>query len=62
VAFNVSGQSRADHVVVDAILHPAGSSMQFLYGGTGSIPVSTAPDGTRYVTLTLAPYQFAILK
>jgi alpha-amylase len=62
VAFNVSGQSRADHVVVDAILHPADSSMQFLYGGTGSIPVSTAPDGTRYVTLPLAPYQFAILK
>jgi glycosidase len=62
VVFNVSGQSRADHVVVDAILHLAGSSMRFLYGGAGSIPVSTAPNGTRYVTLTLAPYQFAILK
>jgi hypothetical protein len=62
VAFNVSGQPRTDHVVVDAVLHAAGSSMQFLYGGVGSIPVSTAPDGTRYVTLALAPYQFVILK
>jgi alpha-amylase len=62
VAYNVSAQPRADHVVIDATLHPPGSSLNFLFGSTGSIPVSTAPDGTRFITLALSGHQFVILK
>lgn len=62
VAYNVSGAPRQDKVVVDGVLHPAPSEMTFLYGGAGSIPVSTAPDGTRFVELDLGPHQFAILQ
>ncbi len=61
VAYNVSGAARSDCVIVDATLHPASSRMQFLYGKAGSVPVSTAPDGTRFVKLDLAPHQFVVL-
>jgi alpha-amylase len=61
VAYNVAGQSRQDSVVVDSILHPAGSTLSYLYGGTGAVPVQSAPDGTRFVRLDLAPHQFVIL-
>ena len=62
VAYNVEGKGRHDSVIVDAELHPAGSSMQFLYGGTGSVPVRTAANGSRFVNLDLAPHQFVILR
>ncbi len=62
IAYNVSGQPRSDHVVVDATLHPAGSSMAFLFGGVGSVEVTTAADGTRFVTLPLGGHQFVILQ
>ena len=61
VAYNVSGAARSDSVLVDATLHPAPSQMHFLYGKTGNTPVKTAPDGTRFVQLDLAPHQFVIL-
>jgi glycosidase len=61
VAYNVAGASRSDCVIVDADLHSDGSSMTFLYGGTGTVPVRTAPDGSRHVLLNLAPHQFVIL-
>jgi glycosidase len=60
VAYNVSGAPRNDSVIVDATLHSSGS-MRFLYGGTGTVPVQTAPDGSRFVNLPLTGYGFAIL-
>jgi glycosidase len=61
IAYNVSDAARSDSVIVDADLHPAPSSMTFLYGGAGAVPVRTATDGSRFVTLNLGPRQFAIL-
>ena len=61
VAYNVAGNDRHDSVVVDAELHADGSSMRFLPGGTGTVPVRTAKDGTRFVRLDLGPHQFVIL-
>jgi len=61
VAYNVSKQSRSDCVIVDGTLHAAGSTMTFLYGGAGTVPVQTAPDGSPFVRLTLQGYQFVIL-
>jgi alpha-amylase len=61
VAYNVSGQARHDAIVVDAVLHPAPSTMSFLYGGAGTVPVQTAADGTRFVHLDLEPHQFVVL-
>ena len=61
VAYNVSGQARHDRVIVDATLHAASSQMSFLYGKSGSVPVETAPNGTRFVKLDLDPHQFVIL-
>ncbi len=61
-AYNVSGETRHDKVIVDATLHPAPSSMTFLFGGSGSVPVETSSSGARFVTLDLAPHQFVILK
>jgi hypothetical protein len=61
VAYNVSSQARSDCVIVDAILHGAGS-MKFLYGGTGTVPVQPLPDGTRFVRLDLQGHQFVILE
>jgi hypothetical protein len=48
-------------VIVDAELHADGSSLRFLYGGVGTVPVRTAADGSRFVQLDLAPHQFVIL-
>jgi alpha-amylase len=60
VAYNVSADARTDAVVVDASLHPTGSTMTFLYGKTGTVPVEDS-NGTRFVRLDLAGHQFAIL-
>ena len=62
VAYNVSNQTRHDSVVVDAILHPDSSTMSFLYGQQGLVPVHTAADGTRFIHLDLTPHQFVILR
>jgi len=62
VAYNVSTESRTDCVIVDASLHAEKSTMTFLYGGSGSVPVKATPDGARFVQLDLAPYQFVILQ
>jgi hypothetical protein len=62
IAYNVSAQTRHDAVVIDSVLHPDASTMSFLYGGTGTVPVRTAADGTRFVHLDLAPHQFVILR
>jgi glycosidase len=62
VAYNVSGAIRGDSVVVDATLHPAGSTMTYLYGGVGTVAVETAASGAHFVTLPLAPYQFVVLR
>jgi glycosidase len=64
VAYNVSAAARSDRIVVDSPLHhdPV-SSMRFVYGGAGTVPVETAPDcETRYVRLDLQPHQFVILE
>jgi glycosidase len=61
VAYNVSNAARGDGVIVDATLHADGSTMKFLYGGAGTVPVQTAADGSRFVKLNLAPLQFVIL-
>lgn len=62
VAYNVTDGNRRDSVIVDSELHAPGSSMRFLYGGTGTVPVRTANNGSRFVTLNLAPHQFVILR
>lgn len=61
VAYNVSAAARTDRVVVDGGVHPAGSSLKFLYGGAGSAVVNGAANGTCFVRLNLAPRQFVIL-
>jgi hypothetical protein len=61
VAYNVENNDRHDNVIVDSVLHAEGSGMRFLYGGTGTIPVRTASDGSRFVKLDLTPHQFVIL-
>ncbi|HEY2845303.1 MAG TPA: alpha-amylase family glycosyl hydrolase [Bryobacteraceae bacterium] len=61
VAYNVSGQARSDKVIIDGTLHTDGSQMTFLYGQAGQTAVKTAPDGSRFVTLTLSPHQFVVL-
>ncbi len=61
VAYNVEDNDRHDSVIVDSTLHADGSTMRFLYGATGTIPVGTANDGTRFVKLDLTPHQFVIL-
>lgn len=62
VAYNVSNQARNDRVIVDASFHATGSTMNFLYGGAGSVTVEEAPSGARLVQLNLAPYQFVVLQ
>lgn len=62
VAYNVAPSPRTDCVVVDSALHPDGDTMTFLYGATGSVPVNTAHDGTRFVRLALEGRQFVILE
>ncbi len=61
VAYNVSGAARTDRVIVDATLHAAGSTMTYLYGGTGTVTVQKAASGACFVTLPLAGYQFVVL-
>ena len=61
VAYNVSGETRHDRVIIDATLHPEPSQLTFLYGKPGTVPVQTAPSGARFVQLDLAPHQFVIL-
>jgi glycosidase len=61
VAYNVDSNTRHDSVIVDATLHRAGSTMRFLYGGTGTVPVGVAGDGSCFVKLDLAGHQFVIL-
>jgi hypothetical protein len=39
VGYNVADEKREDCVVVDSSLHRSGSSMNFLYGKTGSVSV-----------------------
>lgn len=61
VAYNVSTSGRQDGVIVDATLHADGSTMEFLYGGTGTVPVRTAQDGSRFVELDLKGHQLVVL-
>jgi glycosidase len=60
VAYNVSGQSRNDYVLIDNSFHQPGDSLTFLYGETGTIPISRI-GATLYVQLQLAPHQWVIL-
>ncbi len=62
VAYNVSAAKRTDSVIVDATLHAAGSTMTYLYGGSGTVTVQQAASGARFVTLPLAGYQFVVLR
>jgi glycosidase len=62
VAYNVSASNRNDRVVIDATLYPDLSTLNFLYGSAGSVTAHTAPNGTRFVQLDLAPHQFVILQ
>lgn len=60
-AYNVSGQARNDCVIVDSTLHSDGSTMRFLYGGSGTTQVRSAANGSRFVQLALPPFGFVIL-
>ena len=62
VAYNVSSSARNDAIVIDAAMHADGEKLQFLYGKVGNLSASTAPDGTRFVRLPLAPHQFVIVE
>jgi glycosidase len=61
VAYNVSSQPRADFVIVDTTLHADGDHLTYLYGGSGTVLVETASDGSRFVHLPLSGYQFVVL-
>jgi alpha-amylase len=61
IAYNVSGALRNDCVVVDSTLHSDGSTMRFLYGGTGTAAVSAATNGSRFVRLNLPAFGFVVL-
>jgi hypothetical protein len=61
VAYNVSDAKRTDSVIVDATLHAAGSTMTYLYGGSGTVTVRQTASGACFVTLPLAGYQFVVL-
>ncbi len=61
VAYNISSSARSDCVLIDATLHAAGGALTSLYGPPGSVPVQTAPDGSRFVRLNLQGFQFVIL-
>lgn len=54
VAYNVSGEHRADCVIVEASYRRAGETMAFLYGAKGRIPVRETPEGARFVQLDQA--------
>jgi len=62
VAYNVSASQQSYAVVVDSDLHGDGVPMRFLYGDSGTVPVETAPDSTRFVRLSLGPHELVILK
>ena len=62
VAYNVSPHGRKDCVMVDASIHKAGDTMNFLYGRSGATEVQSAPDGSLFVQLDLNPWQLAILE
>jgi alpha-amylase len=62
VAYNVASQPNTFSIIVDAALHGPTSTMQFLYGSRGSLPVKQSPAGARYIDLSLAPFQFVILR
>src|SRR5206468_4908112 len=61
VAYNVENSKRHDSVIVDAALHPAGSTLEFQYGGSGTVRVRVAGDRTCLGKLELAPHQFVTL-
>ena len=61
VAYNVAGQARNDCITVDSTLHSDGSTMRFLYGGSGTTTARTAPNGSRFVQLALPAFGFAVL-
>jgi alpha-amylase len=61
-AYNVSSAARTDSILVDADLHPAGSAMQFLYGGSGQVTVQATNAGIHFVTVPLEGNGFAILR
>jgi len=66
VAYNTSTtEQRNDYVIVDSTLHTKGSTLQFLYGSDGTIPIQSHPDPgnpSLFVQLTLEPMQFVILQ
>jgi glycosidase len=62
VAYNISSTARHDCIVIDATLHKDGDTLRFLYGKTGTTSAGTAPDGTRFVQIDLAPHQFVVLE
>ena len=66
VAYNTSTtEQRNDYVMVESTLHTKGSTLQFLYGGSGTVPVQSHPDAgnpSLCVQLTLEPMQFVILQ
>jgi len=65
IAYNTSTtEAREDYVIVDGALHKAGDSLEFLYGGEGTVTVERHPDpqnGSLFVRLPLEPMQFVIL-
>ena len=60
VAYNVSSRPRKDYVVIDNTYHQPGDSLTFLYGKTGTVPVSRI-GATVYVQLELDAQQWVIL-
>src|SRR5258708_33092408 len=61
IAYNVSGTPRNDFVIVDATFRSDGSTMKFLYGGTGAGSVRTAANGSRNGGVSLPGVRFVVL-
>ena len=66
VAYNTSTtEPRSDYVIVDNTIQKAGTRMNLLFGGEGSIEVLSHPDPgnqSLFVKLDLKPMQFVILR
>ncbi|MFT3934548.1 MAG: alpha-amylase family glycosyl hydrolase [Chitinophagaceae bacterium] len=61
IAYNVSSQPRQDFILVDADIHPPGSTMKMLYGGNYVVPVLGDGNGNAFVQLFLNGQQFVVL-
>ena len=62
VAYNISDKPRSDSVIVEADFHKENDTLEFLYPKPGKVKIRQTPGGVRFVKLSLAGHEFAILR